>query len=121
MFRTPIIAALTVALLGGTAIAQPANAPPNNLSNSARSAPDYDDDEAYPSDRPSDRGTADGPPDARYDNSQRNPGAQAAQARTDRDMADRDMFCRRDAAARDRKSTRLNSSHHAISRMPSSA
>lgn len=97
MFRTPIIAALTVALLGGTAIAQPANAPPNNLSNSARSAPDYDDDEAYPSDRPSDRGTADGPPGARYDNSQRNPGAQA---QTDRDMADRDMFCRRDAAAR---------------------
>ena len=28
MFRTPLIAALTVALLGGTAMAQPANAPP---------------------------------------------------------------------------------------------
>jgi len=77
MFRTPIIAALTVALLGGTAMAQPANAPPNNLSNSARSAPDYDDDEAPPSDRPSDRGIANGPPDARpdasYGNSQRDP------------------------------------------------
>src|SRR5258707_11717602 len=96
MFRTPIIAALTVALLGGTAMAQPANAPPNNLSNSARSAPDYDDEEAPPSDRPSDRGIANGPPDARpdasYGNSQRDPGAQA--------RADRDMFCRRDAAAR---------------------
>ena len=46
MFRTPLIAALTVALLGGTAMAQPANSPPaNNLSNSARSAPDYDDDD----------------------------------------------------------------------------
>jgi hypothetical protein len=94
MFRTPIIAALTVALLGGTAMAQPANAPPNNLSNSARSAPDYDEDAAPPSDRPSDRGTANGPPDARYDNSQRDSGAQA------RAQADRDMFCRRDAAAR---------------------
>ena len=30
MFRTPLIAALTVALLGGTALAQPANAPPSN-------------------------------------------------------------------------------------------
>ena len=48
MFRTPLIAALTVALLGGTAMAQPANAPPSNLSNSARSAPDYDDDDRGP-------------------------------------------------------------------------
>jgi hypothetical protein len=48
MFRTPIIAALTVALLGGTAMAQPpgASAPPANLSNNARSAPDYDDEDA---------------------------------------------------------------------------
>jgi hypothetical protein len=95
MFRTPLIAALTVALLGGTAMAQPANAPPNNLSNSARSAPDYDDEDAYPPPRSSDRGPADGPPppDARMDNAQRAQAAQAAQA-------DRDMFCRRDAAAR---------------------
>src|SRR5579864_7223156 len=48
MFRTPIIAGLTVALLGGTALAQPANSPPTNLPNSARSAPDYDDDNGPP-------------------------------------------------------------------------
>jgi hypothetical protein len=97
MFRTPLITALTVALLGGTAMAQPANAPPSNLSNSARSAPDYDDEDASPAPRPSDRGYPDGPPpqDNRgaYPDSQRNAGAQAQQA-------DRDMFCRRDAAAR---------------------
>src|SRR3569623_2126985 len=83
MFRTPIIAALTAALLGGTAMAQPADAPPANLSGSARSAPDYDDDDAPP------------PPAAgAYDNSQKNPAAaQLAQA-------DRYIFCRRDAAAR---------------------
>lgn len=89
MFRTPLIAALTVALLGGTAMAQPANAPPTNLSNSARSAPDYDDEDASPSARPMDRGTPDGPPPQ----DQRSAGAQGQQA-------DRDMFCRRDAAAR---------------------
>jgi len=53
---------VTVALLGTTAMAQPANAPPSNLSNSARSAPDYDDEDASPAPRPSDRGTPDGPP-----------------------------------------------------------
>jgi len=89
MFRTPIIAALTVALLGGTAMAQPANAPPANLSGSANNAPDYDDD--YDAAAP--------PPAAgAYDNSQRNPSAaQQAQANS---QADRDIFCRRDAAAR---------------------
>jgi len=95
MFRAPIIAALTVALLGGTAMAQPANAPPANLS--GRNAPDYDDDQGYsPSARPADRGYADAPPPAAgaYDNSQRAPSA-AQQA-----QADRDIFCRRDAAAR---------------------
>src|ERR1051326_6804875 len=94
MFRTPLIAALTVALLGTTAMAQPANAPPANLPNGARNAPDYDDEEAPPPPaRPSDRGYSEAPPPA-YDNSQKNPGAaQAAQA-------DRDIFCRRDAAAR---------------------
>jgi hypothetical protein len=101
MFRTPLIAALTVALLGGTAMAQPANAPPANLSNSARTAPDYDDEDASPPPRPSDRGTPDGPPrqDNRgaYDDSQGNPGAQAQGRQAE---ADRDMFCRRDAAAR---------------------
>jgi hypothetical protein len=105
MFRTPLIAALTVALLGGTAMAQPANAPPSNLS--SRSAPDYDDDispsapprgyaDAPPPVRPSDRGYADAPP--AYDNSQKNPAA--AQAQAVQAQADRDMFCRRDAAAR---------------------
>ena len=48
MFRTPIVAALTVALLGGTAMAQPANSPPANLPNSARTAPDYDDEDNAP-------------------------------------------------------------------------
>ena len=95
MFRTPIIAALTAALLGGTAMAQPANAPPADLSNSARSAPDYDEDGPPPP-----RGYSP-PPSAAYDNAPRS--AQAAQderAQMDRQMADRDMFCRRDAAAR---------------------
>lgn len=110
MFRTPMIAALTAALLGGTALAQPANAPPADLSNSARNAPDYDED-APPPLPP--RGTRETPPPGAYDNAPRN--SSAAQAQTDRNMADRnmaernmaernmadrDMFCRRDAAAR---------------------
>jgi hypothetical protein len=96
MFRTPLITALTVALLGGTAMAQPANSPPANLSNSARSAPDYDEDETGPSARPSDRGYPGGPPPGNYQgDAQRNAGPQGQQA-----AADRDMFCRRDAAAR---------------------
>jgi hypothetical protein len=87
MFRTPIIAAVTAALLGGTAMAQPANAPPANAPpanlSGAPNGPAYDDDYDAP------------PPAARaYDNSQRNPAA-AQQA-----QADRDIFCRRDAAAR---------------------
>jgi hypothetical protein len=93
MFRTPLIAALTVALLGGTAMAQPANAPPSNLSNSARSAPDYDDDDNGP------------PPgnyqDRNYQDQGRYPGdAQRSAAQGQPSQADRDMFCRRDAAAR---------------------
>jgi hypothetical protein len=93
MFRTPLIAALTVALLGGTALAQPASAPPTNLndygdrSNSARNAPDYDEDDRGPG--PNDRQA---PVDAR----QANPNAQA----TADEQRDRDIFCRRDAAAR---------------------
>jgi len=96
MFRTPLIAALTVALLGTTAMAQPANAPAN-LSDSARNAPDYDDDDAAPPPR----GSVDAPPPRDYagpppaDSAQRNSAAQAQQA-----QADRDVFCRRDAAAR---------------------
>ena len=102
MFRTPLIAALTVALLGGTALAQPANSPPTNLndrypSNSARSAPDYDDDDVNPSAPP--RGYANGSSadqrgayDSRSAPSASQSGQQAA--------ADRDIFCRRDAAAR---------------------
>ena len=85
MFRTPIIAAMTVALLGGTALAQPASAPPYNLngnpSNNARSAPDYGDEDYGPP-----------PPRGAYQN-----GAQPSQQQAE---ADRDMFCRRDAAAR---------------------
>ena len=81
MFRTPLIAALTVALLGGTALAQPANAPPADLSNSARNAPDYDDDN--------------GPPPGYQGAPQQGAAPSAQQA-----QADRDIFCRRDAAAR---------------------
>jgi len=92
MFRTPLIAALTVALLGGTALAQPANSPPANLSNSARSAPDYDDENGPPP--PSANGQpANGQPANGQRYSGPPPSAQQAQA-------DRDMFCRRDAAAR---------------------
>ncbi len=99
MFRTPFIAALTVALLGGTALAQPASSPPTNLnypSNSARSAPDYDDDDANPSAPP--RGYANGPSaDQRGAYDAR--GASASQS-GQQAAADRDIFCRRDAAAR---------------------
>jgi len=85
MFRTPLIAAMTVALLGGTALAQPATQPPANLSDSARSAPDYD--------RYDDNDRDYGPPvSERQANRQ-------AQATADQ-QRDRDIFCRRDAAAR---------------------
>jgi hypothetical protein len=103
MLRTPIIAApalalLAVALLGGTALAQPAGAsgPPSTLSDSARSAPDYDDDD----DRgpPLPRGYDQGPPPNTSAYSDRQPTA-AAQANADAGR-DRDIFCRRDAAAR---------------------
>jgi hypothetical protein len=82
MFRISILAAVTAALMGGTALAQPASAPPSDLSQSARTAPDYDDNDRD-----------DGPPIAAR---QSNPQAQATadQAR------ERDYFCRRDAAAR---------------------
>ena len=90
MLRTPIIAALTVALLGGTALAQPAaSAPPASLSDSARNAPDFDDEDAAPP--PSARDTRPGP--ARV---QANAQAQV----TADEQRDRDIFCRRDAAAR---------------------
>jgi hypothetical protein len=76
-------------------MAQPASAPPSNLSNSARSAQDYDDDDSFPQSAPP-RGYADGPPPPRGD--YRNaPGAAQNQQQSE---ADRDMFCRRDAAAR---------------------
>ena len=92
MFRTPLIAALTVALLGGTALAQPANAPPSNLngnpSNSARNAPDYDDDNGPPPGYQA-------PPPGYQGGSQQGAAPSAQQA-----QADRDIFCRRDAAAR---------------------
>jgi hypothetical protein len=112
MLRTQIIAAsalslVAATLLGGTALAQPAGAsgPPSTLSDSARTAPDYDDDD----DRgpPPPRGYDQGPPPRGYDQgpppntsaySDRQPNA-AAQANADAGR-DRDMFCRRDAAAR---------------------
>src|SRR5690348_15207714 len=101
MFRTPLIAALTVALLSTTAMAQPASAPPADLSNSARNAPNYDEDAPPPPPPPRDRADVPPPrdlPPPVADNAQKNPGAQAAQAQ--QAQADRDMFCRRDAAAR---------------------
>ena len=85
MFRTPLIAALTVAFLGGTALAQPATQPPADLSDSARSARDYDDNDRYDADR-----------DPPVSERQANPQAQA----TADQQRDRDIFCRRDAAAR---------------------
>ncbi|MEO8302071.1 MAG: hypothetical protein ABI608_09770 [Rhizomicrobium sp.] len=96
MFRTPLIAALTVALLGGTAMAQPANAPPANLSDSARTAPDYDDDDGYAPGLGNMKGAY--PDDAqRYPDAPRNSAVPPSGAQA---QADRDMFCRRDAAAR---------------------
>ena len=84
MLRTPIIAALSVALLAGTAMAQPASRDPSRLnsypSDTARNAPDADDDDDYAPPPSAQRGQA-------------APNAQQA-------MAERDMFCRRDAAAR---------------------
>ncbi len=85
MFRTLLIAALTLALLGGTALAQPATSPPANLSDTSRSAPDYDNDRYDDNDR--------GPP---VSERQANPRAQL----TADQQRDRDIFCRRDAAAR---------------------
>lgn len=87
MFRTPIIVGLMAALLGGTALAQPANAPPANMPNSARSAPDYDDENNAPPPGYAPPGYQGGP--------QQGPAPSAQQA-----QAERDMFCRRDAAAR---------------------
>lgn len=89
MIRTSILALSAAALLGGTALAQPApnaaSAPPSNLSNSARNAPDYDEDDY------------DAPP---VSAAPRNGGAPDTRAQTADDRARRDMFCRRDAAAR---------------------
>jgi hypothetical protein len=90
MLRTPIIAALAVVLLGGTAMAQSATSGPSRLnssmSDSARSAPDYDEED-------------DAPPPAR-DYSQHATGPASASQQAANDRQDRDMFCRRDAAAR---------------------
>lgn len=106
MFRTPLIAALTVALLGGTALAQPANSPPTNLndpSNSARSAPDYDDDDRGP---PADQRGAYADPRGAYDS--RSPSASQSGQQA---AADRDIFCRRDAAARTGYTTPREAAH----------
>ena len=94
MFRTPLIAALTVALLGTTAMAQPASAPPAVLSNSARNAPDLDNEE----------GLGSPPSDAQDVYAQRDADARAREDARTRDSRaaamDREVFCRRDAAAR---------------------
>jgi outer membrane lipoprotein SlyB len=93
MFRTPLIATLTVVLLGGTAMAQSANAPPADLSNSARTAPDYDDDDGY--------APGLGNLNGAEVNAQRDADARARDARSQSAaQQDRDIFCRRDAAAR---------------------
>ena len=73
---------------GRNRVAQPANAPPSNLSNSARNAPDYDDDNGPPP-------GYQGPPPGYQGGPQQGAAPSAQQA-----QADRDMFCRRDAAAR---------------------
>lgn len=91
MLRTPIIAALSVALLAGTALAQPASQPPSRLSDTARNAQDQDDDDDYAP-----------PPSA----AQRGQAPSAQQA-----AADRDMFCRRDAAARTGYTTPGDAAH----------
>ena len=91
MFRTPLVAALTAALLGGTAMAQPASAPPAHLPNSARPAPDLDEaDDGYAPGLGNMKGA--------QVNAQRDADARARDARSQ--PPDRDMFCRRDAAAR---------------------
>ena len=97
MFRTPLIAALTVALLGGTALAQPANAPPSNLNairpiaHAARRTMTM-----RMVRRPAIRAVPAGSAAGHYQNGRsKEPLRQAQQA-----QADRDMFCRRDAAAR---------------------
>ncbi|HKU63692.1 MAG TPA: hypothetical protein VJQ06_01415, partial [Rhizomicrobium sp.] len=95
MFRTPLIAALTVALLGTTAMAQPANAPPADLSHSARNAPDLDDGEGLGS-PPADAQAV----YARRDADARARDERARDAQAQAAAQDRDMFCRRDAAAR---------------------
>jgi hypothetical protein len=96
MLRTPIIAALTVVLLGGTAMAQPAISAPSRLSDSARNAPDYDEDDA--------------PPAAR-DYSAHAQGPASATQQAANDQQDRDMFCRRDAAARTGYTTPRDAAH----------
>ena len=95
MLRTPIIAALTVALMGSAAMAQPATQAPSRLSDSARSAPDYDEGDA--------------PPPRDY--SSHATGAASAAQQAANDSRDRDMFCRRDAAARTGYTTPRDAAH----------
>ena len=98
MFRTPLITALTVALLGTTAMAQPANAPPANLSNNARNAPDLDDeDDGYAPGLGNMKGAEFY---AQRDAAERARDDAQSDARSQVAARDRDMFCRRDAAAR---------------------
>src|ERR1700743_269257 len=93
MLRTPLIAALTVALLGGTALAQPANSPPANLPIDALNALDYDDENGPPP------GYQNGPPPGYQGGCQNGP-QQGSPPSAQQAQAERDMFCRRDAAAR---------------------
>jgi hypothetical protein len=82
MIRTPILAALTLALTSASALAQAEapNAPPAQLSNPDNAPYDARDDGPPP---PSGRQTAQNP-----------------QGQNPQDQRSRDLFCRRDAAAR---------------------
>ncbi|HEY4274106.1 MAG TPA: YMGG-like glycine zipper-containing protein [Rhizomicrobium sp.] len=97
MIRTTCLAALSLALMSATALAQSAgsaSAPPASLSNPDNgNRGDYDDD--YPPDQ------RDYPQDQRgYPQDQRGAPQNAAPQRTAEEQRSRDMFCRRDAAAR---------------------
>jgi hypothetical protein len=87
MIRTTSLAALSLALMSATALAQPAasaSAPPASLSNPDNGNRDYDDD--YPQDQ--------------RDYAQDQRAQRPAPQRTAEEQRSRDLFCRRDAAAR---------------------
>jgi hypothetical protein len=97
MIRTPLAAALTVALMGTSAMAAPGDASGDAAPSSAQNAPShYDADRnAPPRDDYDDGDEADYAPPPSSQRNARGTAADSQQAR-----ADRDIFCRRDAAAR---------------------